>query len=73
MNEMIFKGEKAAFVTRDLIIKINQLQKLMREEKKLSNPRLVGQAIKEVINLTDKIYDYIKIFDVNGKLATIDI
>jgi hypothetical protein len=45
----------------------------MREEKKLSNPRLVGQSIKEVTNITDKIYEYIKVFDVNGKLATIDL
>jgi len=45
----------------------------MREEKKLSNPRLVGQSIKEVTNITDKIYEYITVFDVNGKLATIDL
>jgi hypothetical protein len=73
MKEFISKGEKAAFVTRDLIIKVNQLTKVMREEKKLVNPRLVGQSIKEVTNLTDKIYEYIKVFDVNGKLATIDL
>jgi len=47
--------------------------KVMREEKKLANPRLVTQAIKEVTNLSDKIYEYIKVFDVNGKLATIDL
>ena len=73
MKECIAKGEKAAFVTRDLIIKVNQLMKVMREEKKLANPRLVTQAIKEVTNLSDKIYEYIKVFDVNGKLATIDL
>jgi len=73
MKECITKGEKAAFVTRDLIIKVNQLMKVMREEKKLANPRLVTQAIKEVTNLSDKIYEYIKVFDVNGKLATIDL
>lgn len=46
---------------------------MIREEKKLVNPRLVSQAVKEVTNLTDKIYEYIKVFDVNGKLATIDL
>jgi hypothetical protein len=73
IQDFISKGEKAAFVTRDLIIKVNILTKIMREEKKLTNPRLVGQSIKEVTNLTDKIYEYIKVFDVNGKLATIDL
>ena len=52
---------------------LDYLMKVMREEKKLANPRLVTQAIKEVTNLSDKIYEYIKVFDVNGKLATIDL
>jgi len=73
VKELIEKGEKAAFLTRDLIIKVNLMQKIVREEKKLSNPRLVGQSIKELAALTDKIYENIKAFDVNGKLATIDL
>ncbi len=73
MKELIDKGERAAFLTRDLVIKINIMQKIVREEKKLSNPRLVSQQIKEVTQLTEKIYDNIKAFDVSGKLATIDL
>ena len=73
MKELIDKGERAAFLTRDLVIKINIMQKIVREEKKLSNPRLVSQQIKEVSQLTEKIYDNIKAFDVSGKLATIDL
>lgn len=73
MKELIQKGEKAAFLTRDLIIKLNLMSKIVKEEKKLSNPRLVSQQIKEVIHLTDKVYENIRAFDVNGKLATIDL
>jgi len=73
VKELIDKGERAAFLTRDLVIKINIMQKIVREEKKLSNPRLVSQQIKEVSQLTEKIYDNIKAFDVSGKLATIDL
>jgi hypothetical protein len=73
VKELIDKGERAAFLTRDLVIKINIMQKIVREEKKLSNPRLVSQQIKEVTQLTEKIYDNIKAFDVSGKLATIDL
>ena len=43
MKELIQKGEKAAFLTRDLIIKLNLMSKIVKEEKKLSNPRLVSQ------------------------------
>ena len=73
MKEFISKGEKAAFLTRDLIYKINSLSKLLKEEKRLSNFKLIGQAIKEVTTITDKIYDNVKVYDVSGKLATIDL
>ena len=37
------------------------------------NFKLIGQAIKEVTAITDKIYDNVKVYDVSGKLATIDL
>lgn len=73
MREFLSKGEKAAFLTRDLIYKINSLRKLFKEEKRLVNFKLIGQAIKEVTSITDKIYDNVKIYDVTGKLVTIDL
>ena len=60
-------------MTRDLIYKINSLSKLIKEEKRLSNFKLIGQAIKEVTTITDKIYENVKVYDVSGKLATIDL
>lgn len=73
MKEFISKGEKAAFLTRDLIYKINSLQKLVREEKKLVNSKLIAQSIKDVTAITDKIYENVRVYDVSGKLATIDL
>lgn len=73
MKEFISKGEKAAFLTRDLIYKVNSLQKLVREERKLVNSKLIAQAIKEVTAITDKIYENVRVYDVSGKLATIDL
>ena len=73
MKAFLVKGEKAAFLTRDLIIKVNGLQKLMREEKRLTNGRLISQCMKELCAATEKIYDNIRVYDVNGKLATIDL
>jgi len=73
MKEFISKGEKAAFLTRDLIYKVSSLQKLVREERKLVNSKLISQAIKEVSAITDKIYENVRVYDVSGKLATIDL
>jgi hypothetical protein len=49
------------------------MQKLFKEEKKLTNPNLIAQSIKEITSITDKIYENIKAFDVHGKLVTIDL
>ena len=73
MKEFLSKGEKAAFLTRDLIIKINQFSKLIKEEKRLSNIKLISQSIKDLTMVTNKIYDHVRVYDVNGKLATIDL
>lgn len=73
MRDFLAKGEKAAFLTRDLIIKLNSLKKILREERRLGNHKLINLALKEAALITDKIYDHVRIYDVNGKLATIDL
>jgi hypothetical protein len=72
-KEFLSKGEKAAFLTRDLIIKLNALKKILKEEKRLANPKLITQGLKEASHITDKIYDNVRVYDLNGKLATIDL
>lgn len=41
MKDFLKKGEKAAFLTRDLIIKNHGVKKLLKEEKKLTNQKLI--------------------------------
>lgn len=72
MKEFFKKGEKAAFLTRDLSFKLNQLQKLLKEEKHLNNQKLIHRALIDVLLLGDKIFENIKVYDVTGKLSTID-
>lgn len=72
MKDFLGKGEKSAFLTRDLIIKLNNLQRILKEEKRLTNGRLISTTVKELNQVSDKIYDNLRAYDVNGKLVTID-
>ena len=57
MKDFLKKGEKAAFLTRDLIIKNHGVKKLLKEEKKLTNQKLITQGLKEMQKTTEKIYE----------------
>lgn len=72
MKEFFKKGEKAAFLTRDLLFKNTQLQRLLREETSLRNQRLIMSTMNQVMQTADKIFQNIKVYDVNGQMTTID-
>ena len=71
MKAFIQKGEKSAFTTRDLLIKLNSLSKTIYSSED-RNKQFLSQGFKEITVLTNKIYDNLRYYDLNQKLATID-
>ena len=45
----------------------------MKQEKRLVNGRLLSTTVKELNQVSDKIYENLRAYDVNGKLVTIDL
>jgi hypothetical protein len=48
------------------------MQKLLKEERQMTNHRMISQLILDAIMFSDKIFEYLRIYDVNGKFSSID-